>query len=75
MVVHACNSSYAGGGGRKVTIWGQVGQKHGTLPEKQTEKQKDWEVTQGVEHFPSKHKALSSIISIPLKREVMVYTY
>jgi hypothetical protein len=52
-----------------------VGQKHGTLPEKQTEKQKDWEVTQGVEHFPSKHKALSSILSIPLKREVMVYTY
>jgi hypothetical protein len=54
-----------GGRGRKIMSSlnpaPQPGKKCETLPEKQTKtKQKDWGITQMAEHFPSKHKAVSS---------------
>jgi hypothetical protein len=68
-VEHTCNPNYWGGGsgGRRILVFGQPGQKLQTLSEKQTKKQKDWDVAQVVECLHSKPKALSSIHSTAKK--------
>jgi hypothetical protein len=68
MVVHACNPSYLGDRGRRISIWGQPGQKQETLSDKQTKKQKRTGVIAPViGPLPHKHKTLSilSTVSIP----------
>jgi hypothetical protein len=40
MEVHSYNSSYSGIGVRRFTVWGWPGQKHETLPQKQTKSKK-----------------------------------
>jgi hypothetical protein len=38
MLVHVYNTSYIGGRGRRITVWGQPRQKHETSSEKKNKK-------------------------------------
>jgi hypothetical protein len=64
MVVHVCNLSYSGGGGRKSTVPGWPRQKCETLSERQ--KQKAGSMAEVVQGLLSKCAAL---ISIPATAE------
>jgi hypothetical protein len=76
-VVCACNPCYSGGGGRRITVQGQSGQKHETLSETPTKSErtrgrKGGVVAQVIERLCSKLKALSSIPSTAKKKKILV---
>jgi hypothetical protein len=60
MVVHACNPSYLGNRGRKITVQGQGKVSTKTPTEKHTKSKRTGDMAQMVEYLPSKHEALSS---------------
>jgi hypothetical protein len=64
MIAHFCNPGYLGGRGSRITVQDWPGQKHKTLPEKQTKSKRSMGVAQVIEPLHSKHKALSPLPSI-----------
>jgi hypothetical protein len=67
MMVHAYNSSYAGGGGKRITVRGQSWAKSMRPYLKTNQSKKSWVMAQVVEHLPSKHKVLMSNSIPPIK--------
>jgi hypothetical protein len=61
VVVHACNSSYLGGGERMVMVLGQPDPNWKFLSVKQTKIKRVEVMTQVVEHLSSRPEAQSSI--------------
>jgi hypothetical protein len=53
MVVHTCNPSYLGDGGRRITLQGEPRQKCKTLAEKQTKAKRTDSLAQVVKYLPS----------------------
>jgi hypothetical protein len=60
IVVHACNTSYLGGGGRKIAINFPVKSIRPYLKKKKTKSKRTVDMAQVEECSPSKHEALNS---------------
>jgi hypothetical protein len=68
-VAHVCNLSYSGGGGRKIKVQGQPGQKHKTSSKKQTKPKRAGCMAKVEKCLLRKCKTLNSNPSITKKKK------